>query len=347
MPHEPMKLRVLIVDDDRDFGRLVTSVVKDAGFGVAIWVDNGADALKLAGDCDIVLLDHQLPDTTGLDLLPALRTVPNQPSVILVTAHGDEALAVRALRAGADDYVIKDSSLPGLLPQVIERVRRHRALAEALAAAERDLVDAERRAAIGQLHVTLHHTMNNPLMAAFAETELLLSSQLTREQLASVGGVRDSLGRIRDILQRLGTLEDARTTDYLEGVRMIDLSRRSQPMPVQLGVAVVWFPDDDIARVVGMLLTHAGFSVERVASVDHLAARVAGVAVQVVLVAGSSTPNTDPLGGFKPAPDRRYTLVALVAGNGEPARTAGADVVVSLPFDPGTFVSELLGAMRT
>jgi hypothetical protein len=68
--------------------------------------------------------------------------------------------------------------------------------------------------------------------------------------------------------------------------------------------------------------------------------------VQVVLVAGSSTPNTDPLGGFKPAPDRRYTLVALVAGNGEPTRTAGADVIVSLPFDPGTFVSELLGAMR-
>lgn len=346
MPHDTLKPRVLIVDDDRDFGRLVTSVLREAGFGEATLVSTGAAALKSAALCDIILLDHQLPDTTGLDLLPALRTVSTQPSVILVTAHGDEALAVRALRAGADDYMIKDPSLPRLLPEVIERVRRHRALSEALAAAERDLVHAERLAAIGQLNVTLHHTMNNPLMAAFAETELLLGSQLTREQLLSVNGIREALGRIRDILARLSTLEDARTTDYLEGVRMIDLSRRSQPKPVQLGDAILWFPDDDIARVVSMLLTHAGFQVERVESVDRLTRRVAGVAVQLVLVAGNEAPGTDPLGGFKPAADRRYTLAALVAGDGERARQAGADHVITLPFDPGSFVGDLLEALR-
>jgi DNA-binding response OmpR family regulator len=302
--------------------------------------------LKAAGGSDIVLLDHQLPDTTGLELLPALRTLPTQPSVILVTAHGDEALAVQALRAGADDYVIKDGSLPGLLPEVIERVRRHRALAVALAAAERDLVHAERLAAIGELNVTLHHTMNNPLMAAFAETELLLGSQLSREQRTSVEGIREALGRIRDILARLSTLEDARTTDYLDGVAMIDLSRRSEPVSVQLGEAILWFPDDDIARVVGMLLTHSGFVVERVHDLKQLSSRVAGLAVQLVLVAGNSTPGTDPLGGFQPAPDRRYTLVALVKGDGTRVRAAGADHIVNLPFDPGTFVSDLLGVMR-
>ena len=346
MPPEPLKLRILVVDDDEAFGRLVTSVVRDAGYGQARWVPTGAAALRGAADCDIILLDHQLPDTTGLDLLPALRTVPGQPSIILVTAHGDEALAVRALREGADDYLIKDGSLSGLLPQVIERVRRHRALAEALAAAERDLVHAERLAAIGQLNVTLHHTMNNPLMAAFAETELLMGSQLNREQRASVEGIRVALGRIRDILLQVSSLEEARTTDYLDGVTMIDLSRRSQPMPVQLGVAVLWFPDDDIARVVGMLLSHAGFTVERVVSVEGLAARVAEPAVQVVLVAGSAAPGTDALGGFQPAHGRRYTLVALVPGDGARARAAGADHIVTLPFDPGTFVSDLLGSMR-
>lgn len=346
MPHEPMKVRVLVVDDDDAFRRLVTSVVRDAGFGQAVSVGTGAAALKDAAECDIILLDHQLPDTTGLDLLPTLRTLPTQPSVILVTAHGDEALAVRALRAGADDYVIKDGSLPSLLPEVIERVRRHRALAEALAAAERDLVHAERLAAIGQLNVTLHHTMNNPLMAAFAETELLLGGPLSREQAGSVSGIREALGRIRDILDRLGTLEDARTTDYLDGVPMIDLSRRSQPTTALLGAALLWFSNDDIARVVGMLLTHAGFTVERVQNVDDLAARVTEVSVQLVLVAGSAAPGTDPLGGFKPAPDRRYTLVALVPGDGSRAREAGADHIVGLPFDPGTFVGDLLGVMR-
>ena len=54
----------------------------------------------------------------------------------------------------------------------------------------------------------------------------------------------------------------------------------------------------------------------------------------------------DALGGFRPDPDRGYTLVALVAGDGTGAREGGADLVVSLPFDPGTFVSELLAGMK-
>jgi DNA-binding response OmpR family regulator len=346
VPPEPRKPRILVVDDDRAFGRLVQSVLREAGYGEASWTPTGAQALEGAANADIILLDHLLPDTTGLDLLPALRTVPAQPSIILVTAHGNEALAVRALREGADDYLIKDGSLPSLLPQVIERVRRHRALAEALAAAERDLVHAERLAAIGELNVALHHAMNNPLMAAFAETELLQGSRLSPEQRVSVEGIREALSRIRDILLRLSSLEDARTTDYLDGVTMIDLSRRTRPPPVQLGDALLWFPDDDIARVVGMLLAHAGFSVERVASIDQLSARETAAAVQLVLVAGSATPGTDPLSGFKPAPGRRYTLVALVPGDGARARAAGADHIVTLPFDPGTFVGDLLGAMR-
>jgi hypothetical protein len=95
-----------------------------------------------------------------------------------------------------------------------------------------------------------------------------------------------------------------------------------------------------------MLLSHAGFTVERVVSVEGLAARVAEPAVQVVLVAGSAAPGTDALGGFQPAHGRRYTLVALVPGDGARARAAGADHIVTLPFDPGTFVSDLLGSMR-
>jgi DNA-binding response OmpR family regulator len=345
VPPDAVTLRILVVDDDEQFGRLLASVVVESGYGRATWVTTGAAALIAARDADLILLDHQLPDTTGLDLLPALRTLPTQPSVILVTAHGDEALAVRALREGANDYLIKDSSLTGLLPEVIERVRRHRALEEALAAAERDLVHAERLAAIGQMNVTLHHTINNPLMAALAETELLMTGGLTPEQRTSAEAIRDALGRIGDILQRLTTLREARTTEYLDGVPMIDLSRRTQPMPVQLGEALVWFPDEDIVRVVRMLLTHAGFSAERVDSLEQLNARAGRLAVRVVVVVGSAAPG-DALGGFQPSPSRGYTLVALVPGDGARARAAGADHVVSLPFDPGTFVSDLLGAMR-
>jgi DNA-binding response OmpR family regulator len=346
VPPERNGLRILIVDDDRAIGQLLTTVVTEAGYSPPVCVTNGADATAAAVDADVILLDHQLPDTTGLDLLPALRTVATQPSVILVTAHGDEALAVRALRAGADDYVIKDGSLTKLLPEVIERVRRHRALREALAAAERDLVHAERLAAIGQMNVALHHSINNPLMTAFAELQLLLTSPLSAEQKTSVDSIREALGQVREILQRLSGLREVRTTDYLDGIPMLDLSRRSQPMPVQLGEAAVWFPEPDIARVVGMLLSHAGFEVDRVNSVEELTARAHRLNIRLVVVGGGATSTSDPLSGFVPSKERFYTLVALVPDDGRRARAAGADHVVPLPFDPGTFVSDVLGAMR-
>jgi DNA-binding response OmpR family regulator len=346
VPPERNGLRILVVDDDSAMGLLLGTVVTEAGYNKPVTVKTGADAIVAAESADVILLDHQLPDATGLDLLPALRTAAPQPSIILVTAHGDEALAVRALRAGADDYVIKDASLTKLLPEVIERVRRHRALREALAAAERDLVHAERLAAIGQMNVALHHSINNPLMTAFAELQLLLTSPLLPDQKASVESIRTALGQVREILQRLSGLREVRTTNYLEGIPMLDLSRRSQPMPVQLGEAAVWFPEPDISRVVGMLLSHAGFEVERVNTVEELTARAQRLNTRLVVVGGGALANAEPLSGFVPAKGRFYTLVALVPDDGTRARAAGADHVVPLPFDPGTFVSDVLGAMR-
>jgi len=169
-------------------------------------------------------LDHQLPDTTGLEVLANLRTREGRPSVILITGNGDESLAASALRQGADDYLIKDQSLPKLLPQVLERVRRTRALRNALAAAEEDLVRAERLAAIGQLNVTLHHEINNPLMSASAEIELMLERATDDGARASLESVRQSLGRIRDVLKRVGELQEARTRNYVGDVGMIDIN---------------------------------------------------------------------------------------------------------------------------
>jgi len=95
-----------------------------------------------------------------------------------------------------------------------------------------------------------------------------------------------------------------------------------------------------------LLLRHAGFRVQRVESVADLRRWAAAVGVNLVVVAGESgRAGADPLHGFRPEEGRSYTLVALVAGDGADARTAGADHVVTLPFDPATFGAELLGAM--
>lgn len=346
---ERSSARLVVVDDDEATLRLVATIVKASGFGEPLLARTGHEGLKLAAQADIVILDHQLPDGTGLDFLPALQSCETRPSVVLITAHGNESVAAQALRLGAEDYLIKDPSLPALLPEVLERLRRNRALREALAAAERDLVHAERLAAIGQLNVTLHHNINNPLMAASAETELLLAAgtNLSEPQRESLHSIKAALLQIHEILQRVGNLRHDRTAEYLEGVSMIDLSRRTMPHAIHRGEAVLHMQDEDTARVLSLLLKHAGFTVTRVKNRQELEVSSARFGLALVVVAGSPEgPGVDPLGGFRPGELKTYTLVALVAGDGSAARAAGADHVISLPFDPGTFTQDVLAIMK-
>jgi DNA-binding response OmpR family regulator len=337
--------RVLLVDDDPDLVRLVQHILEANGLGPAKQVATGREALVSLGGIDIVLLDHQLPDTNGLDLLDAIRTLPSPPAVVLVTGHGNESLAAAALRRGADDYLAKDAALTELLPQILERVRRTRELRKALTEAEHDLVRAERLAAVGEMTVTLHHEINNPLMAAFADVELLLSQSGLPDQVRQgLEDVRQALRRIRDIVQRIGSLRDTRSKDYLRGIRMLDLARIDREAPVlQRGTALLQVADEDLARIVSLLLRASGFQVERCRDPEALQAAADRVGVTVVLIAGgASTPGTHPLGGFVAKQKREYLLVALVAGDGAAAWAAGADHVVGLPFDPRTFTDEIL-----
>jgi DNA-binding response OmpR family regulator len=338
--------RILLVDDDADMAALIQHVLTANGISRAAQVTTGREALLALDEIDIVLLDHQLPDTRGLDVLAAIKARPSPPAVILITAHGSEAFAASALRLGADDYLAKDAALAELLPQILERTRRNRELGKALAAAEQELMRAERLAAIGEMTVTLHHEINNPLMAAFADVDLLLADldgnlEQRRQGLESI---RHALRRIRDILQQIGELREARSKDYLTGMRMLDLSRSREPAtPIQRGEAVLYLADEDLARVTSLLLREAGFQVRRVASLEEMQSAASRLGVTLVVVAGSgSAPGTHPLGGFLPRAGREYLLVALVRGKGEAARAAGADHVVPLPFDPGTFTAEIL-----
>jgi DNA-binding response OmpR family regulator len=346
---EPRSPRILLVDDDPDIGRLVQQVLKKNGLRPAVEVTTGRQALASLSEIDIVLLDHQLPDTSGLDLLGAIRAQSSPPAVILVTAHGNESLAATALRMGADDYLAKDAALPELLPQIVERVRRNRELRKALAAAEEDLVGAERLAAIGEMTVTLHHEINNPLMAAFADVELLLADldAGVEQRRQGLQNVKEALRRIRDIVQRIGDLREARSKDYLHGIRMLDLERQKRGSPsVDRGAALLHLADEDLVRIVSLLLRDAGFQVHRAQSIDELGKVSNSLGVSLVVIAGGgNTPGAHPLAGFVPSPDRQYRLVALVQDNGEAALCAGADQVIQLPFDPRTFGREVTGQL--
>jgi two-component system KDP operon response regulator KdpE len=115
---------VLVVDDERAIQRALKATLEAAGYHVDV-VGTCADALAQVAlkPPDLVLLDLLLPDGTGDDVAREIRTWSNVP-ILLVSAVGDEREKVKALDAGADDYVTKPFGIDELLARVRAMLRR-------------------------------------------------------------------------------------------------------------------------------------------------------------------------------------------------------------------------------
>ena len=321
--------------------RLMRTILAQHGFTDVDHVSRGAEALARGGEFDVVLLDHQLPDMSGVEAVGPLRARPKPPSIVVVTGNGTEALAAAVLRRGADDYLVKDASLAHLLPQVLDRVRRERALRTALSTAQEELVRSERLAAIGEMTVTLHHEINNPLMTATAELDLLAMTgdPVTPAQRAALDALRESLDRIRDIVRRIGSLRQARTTPYPGNLRMIDLAEDGSGAAIEVplrsrGTAVVHIQDDPLAQVVTGVLQKVGFQVQRCRAADKFAQSAHAVGVTLAIASDEALDVLPEQGEF-------FKTVALVTDD-EVAHRVSADLVVRLPFDPYTLAEEIL-----
>jgi DNA-binding NtrC family response regulator len=101
-------VRVLVVDDEPAVQFAVAETIEAAG-GEAIAARSAAEALEhvAAHHVDVVVSDYSMPDLDGLALLERIRALDATLPVILITAHGSERLAVRALKQGAYDYLAK------------------------------------------------------------------------------------------------------------------------------------------------------------------------------------------------------------------------------------------------
>ncbi|MFU8822275.1 MAG: protein kinase domain-containing protein [Gammaproteobacteria bacterium] len=127
-----MQLRILIIDDHRDFrawlGHHVTAAQPEA---TVVGHDPAADRALPAGfdpaAWDLVFLDHRPGAHDGFALLAELKSHPECPPIVLLTPQGDQDAIVRALQAGADDYLAKDASSHEHIARVVrEAVRRGR-----------------------------------------------------------------------------------------------------------------------------------------------------------------------------------------------------------------------------
>ena len=115
---------ILLVEDDPALRRALRTMMRSRDLD-AIEVGTGEEAVVVAsgGTVDVIVLDLGLPDIDGLDVLRRVRSFSDVP-VIVLTAHHEQSEKIRALDAGADDYITKPFDTEELLARIRAALRR-------------------------------------------------------------------------------------------------------------------------------------------------------------------------------------------------------------------------------
>jgi two-component system cell cycle response regulator CtrA len=118
-------MRALLVEDDSTMARSIELMVRSAGFDVYT-TDLGEEGVDLGKlyDYDIILLDLQLPDMSGFEVLKALRVAKVQTPVLILSGNNIIEAKVKALGFGADDYMTKPFHKEELVARIQAVVRR-------------------------------------------------------------------------------------------------------------------------------------------------------------------------------------------------------------------------------
>ena len=111
--------KLLVVDDHLELAEMVTKFLKDRQFE-ASFVLNGTEAIEkvLSGSPELVLLDLNLPDISGRDVLKRIKEINEEVAVIIITGFGGEQKAVDMMKMGALDYIAKPFEFETLLTSI-------------------------------------------------------------------------------------------------------------------------------------------------------------------------------------------------------------------------------------
>ena len=117
--------RVLVVEDNPDLAFGLRNNLEIEGYAVEVCSDGRSALQRLTTNgVDMIILDLMLPELDGFRVLRAMREGGNELPVLVLTARGEETDKVRALKLGADDYVLKPFGLLELLARVEALLRR-------------------------------------------------------------------------------------------------------------------------------------------------------------------------------------------------------------------------------
>lgn len=156
VPPPPRPARILIVDDEPANLKLLDKMLRAAGYEQLVLISDPRTVLEAyrEGPVDLILLDINMPHLDGFAVLEQLQALddPLLPPVVILTAQHDRATLLRALTAGARDFIGKPFDRFELLARVRNLLDVH--LAQRLLKARKDELEAEVKARTHELHRT-------------------------------------------------------------------------------------------------------------------------------------------------------------------------------------------------
>ncbi len=201
-------IKVLIVDDDFMVAKIHQGYVNQTdGFTVVGLAHTGAAALEQATllQPDLILLDIYLPDTSGLDLLVALRTVAPEVDVLVISAAREADTIRRALRGGIVHYLMK----PFTHEQLQQRLQHYQDTYQGLATKQSKPLqaDVDRVFGIGRPSTSLPKGLSPETLTLVLEALRAASGDISAAELADHLGV--SRGSARRYLEHLADTAQA------------------------------------------------------------------------------------------------------------------------------------------
>jgi signal transduction histidine kinase len=209
--------RILIVDDEPDIATILKLHLEDAGY-VTAWAGNGEAALQMLIDAEfsLVLTDIRMPGMSGIEVLEKVRASGASTSVIMMTAHGSEDLAVECLTSGAVDYFCKPFSLDDVLTRV-ERALVHRRALQDNKRLEQEKED---------FFFMLSHDLKNPITAVIGSIDIMREGRLGPVNEEQKEYLQSAIDSCNDVVAMIDNLLDVQR---FEAGRMPVMMRPQNP----------------------------------------------------------------------------------------------------------------------
>ena len=120
-------MKILLVDDSRTMRNIwkkVVGTLKDAEIVEAGDGQEGLTAVKEQGPFDLILLDWNMPNMDGLTMLTKVRETDKNVAVIMVTTEAEKPRIIEAIKAGANNYVVKPFTPDTLMGKIDETLKK-------------------------------------------------------------------------------------------------------------------------------------------------------------------------------------------------------------------------------